>query len=317
MFTLVVRVDANASDGSTVVDTASVSTSESTDNDPDNDGDTATTTVVAATVPVAKADLAVTQSASPGTAIVGTDSITFTVKVTNRGPTAGTNVTLIELLPAGAAFVTATGGATPVDGTLRFPLGDLATGASRTFAIIVRPLAAGTLTATATVSATETDPATGNNTAKASAVAAAPTTTPAGGPDGPRIVAVRRYGVHMMPTTVVVSFDGPLATGPARNVDNYRITGPNGARIAVQSAVYDPVAHTVTVHAARRISIHRPYKLVIRGTGPDGISDTAIRMLDGQGTGQPGSDYATTLTWRNLVLPAWYQTARNSVSRGR
>ena len=46
-FTLVVRVDPGAADGSTIADSASISTSPSIDNDSDNDTDTATTTVAA------------------------------------------------------------------------------------------------------------------------------------------------------------------------------------------------------------------------------------------------------------------------------
>ena len=139
VFTLVVRVDPAAADGSTIADSASISTGQSTDTDTDNDTDTATTTVAADAPPPATADLEVTQSASPGTAIVGTDDVTFTITVTNRGPASASDATLTEALPAGSAFVSATGGATPAEGTLTFPLGDLATGASLTFTIVVRP----------------------------------------------------------------------------------------------------------------------------------------------------------------------------------
>ena len=247
--------------------------------------------------------------------------------MTNRGPASASAATLTEALPAGAAFVSATGGATPTEGTLTFPLGDLATGASLTFTIVVRPQAAGTLTASATASTTEADPSTANNTAIASAAAAdptitptptvTPTPTPTASTDGPRVIKVRRYGIHTMPTTVVLTFDGPLGVAAARNVKNYRITDRDGSRVAIRSAVYNTTAHTVTLHPSRRISIHHPYKLVIRGTGPDGLSDAASRLLDGIGTGRPGSDYATRLTWRNLVLPKWYHPARTLTSRGR
>ena len=131
------------------------------------------------------------------------------------------------------------------------------------------------------------------------------TPPPADTTDGPRIVAVHRFGIHAMPTTVVIAFDKPL--GPASAiVKNYQITGPGGVKVAVRSATYNASAHTVTLRMSKRISIHHPYKLVIRGTGPGGLTDAAARLLDGQRTGQPGSDYATTLTWRNLILPRWY-----------
>jgi uncharacterized repeat protein (TIGR01451 family) len=307
----------------TIVESASISASPSTDTDPDNDTDSATTTIAAIIAPPVTADLEVTQSAAPGTATIGQDAVTFTITVTNRGPGTASNARLTETLPAGATFVSATGGVTPSDGKLTFPLSDLATGADLTFTVVVRPRSAGTLTASATASANENDPSTDNNTAMASSSAVeptivqnpTPTATPTAGIDGPRVVAVQRFGIHAMPTTVVLIFDAPLGAA-AWNVKNYRITDPGGARIAVRSAVYDAVVHTVTLRMARRISIHRPYKLVIRGTGPDGLSDGASRLLDGQGTGRPGSDYSSTLTWRNLILPAWYRPAKTSTSRG-
>jgi uncharacterized repeat protein (TIGR01451 family) len=326
-FTLVVRVDPGAADGSTIVESASISASASTDTDPDNDTDSATTTVAAIIAPPVTADLEVTQSAAPGTATVGQDALTFTITVTNRGPGTASNARLTETLPAGATFVSATGGVTPSDGKLTFPLSDLATGAGLTFTVVVRPRSAGTLTASATASANENDPSTDNNTAMASSSAVEPTIvqnptpaptpapTPTAGIDDPRIVAVQRFGIHAMPTTVVLIFDAPLGAA-AWNVKNYRITDPGGARIAVRSAAYDAAVHAVTLRMARRISIHRPYKLVIRGTGPDGLSDGASRLLDGQGIGRPGSDYSTTLTWRNLILPARYRPAKTSTSRG-
>jgi len=311
-FTLVVRVDAAAADGSTIVDSASISTGPSIDHDSDNDNDTATTTVAAATTPPpAAADLVVTQSASPGTATVGQNDVTFTITVTNHGPDSASSAALTEALPAGATFISATSGLTPSNGKLTFPLGNLANGARQTFTIVVRPTAAGTLTASASVSATESDPSTANNTAVASAAAALP--TPAVTTDGPRIVSVHRFGIHTMPTTVVLTFDGPLSAA-SQNVKNYRITGPGGARVAIRSAVYDATTRTVTLHSSRPMSIHHPYRLVISGTGPDGLRDGSSRLLDGQGTGQPGSDYATTLSWRNLTLPKWYQKAKPSTS---
>ncbi len=312
-FTLVVRVDSAATDGSTIVDSASISTGPSIDNDSDNDTDSATTTVTATTTPPpAAADLVVTQSASPGTATVGQNDVTFTITVTNHGPDSASSAALTETLPAAATFVSATGGATPSNGKLTFPLGNLANGAQQTFTIVVRPTAAGTLTASASVSATESDPSTANNTAVASAAAALP--PPAVTTDGPRIRSVQRFGIHSMPTTVVLTFDGPLDLASARNVENYQITGPGGVKIAIRTADYDAAKHTVTLHPSQRISIHHPYKLSIRGTGPGGLSDGASHLLDGLGSGRAGSDYATTLSFRNLVLPAWYQKAKSSTS---
>jgi hypothetical protein len=39
----------------------------------------------------------------------------------------------------------------------------------------------------------------------------------------------------------------------------------------------------------------RHYGLIINGTTPTGVKDSAGRLLDGMGSGQPGSDYITAL----------------------
>jgi uncharacterized repeat protein (TIGR01451 family) len=324
-FTFVVSVDGDLADGSTISARASVASDRTDDPNDANNTDDTTTTVAVTTLPPVTADLEVTQSASPGTVTVGQDAVTFNITVTNRGPGSASNAVLTETLPAGATFVSATSGAAQSDGKLTFPLGKMATGTSLTFTVVVQPRSAGALTASATASATTADPSTANNMAMASSFAVdptivhsptpTPTPTPTAGIDGPHFVGVKRFGIHTMPTTVVLTFDMPLGGGAARNVKNYRITDTRGARIAVRSAVYDAIAHTVTLRTAQRISIHRPFKLPVRGSGPDGLSDGANHLIDGQGTGQPGSDYATTLSWRNIVLPAWHRSARNSSKR--
>ena len=328
VFTLVVSVNSDAADGTVVSESASITHASSDDPDTSNNSAGATTTVQAEPPPVEPtADLAVSQSASPGIASVGTDNVVFTVTVTNAGPDTASNVILAEALPTGLAFVSATGGGTPTDGRLTFSLGNLGVGSSTTFTIVVRPLSAGTFTTTATVSAIERDASIGNNTAAAAANAvdptstltptstSTPTSTPTVGDDGPRIISVKRYGIHAMPTTIVLTFNESLDAASAQNVGNYRISAPGGSRVLVRRAVYDATARTVTLHAIQRISIHKPYSLVIRGAGRDNLRDFAARQLDGKGTGFPGSDFATVLTWRNLVLPTRYRRAKASVSR--
>ena len=133
------------------------------------------------------ADLAVTKSASPASVTVG-DNVTYTSAVTNNGPFGATSVTFTDTLPAGVTFVSATpsqGSCSESGGTVTCDLGNLANGASATVAIVVTTTAAGSISNTATVHASETDPNTGNNsatataTATASAVAGAtPTPTP-------------------------------------------------------------------------------------------------------------------------------------------
>jgi hypothetical protein len=120
--------------------------------------------------------------------------------------------------------------------------------------------------------------------------------------DGPKIVAVLRYGYHMRPTTVDLVFDQALDAITAQDADDYRIIGPAGRVIAIKSAAYDPATLTVTLHPSQRINIHHTYKLIVDGNAPHGLTNTRGQLLDGADTGRPDSEYRTTLTWRNLVL---------------
>ncbi len=89
---------------------------------------------------------------------------TFSLTVANAGPNPASGVQLVVTPPAGATFVSATGGVAPVGGTLTFDLGTLANQASVTVSVTVRLDAPGTLVGTATVTSSTPDPATADNT---------------------------------------------------------------------------------------------------------------------------------------------------------
>src|SRR5262249_3464530 len=57
-----------------------------------------------------------------------------------------------------------------------------------------------------------------------------------------------------------------------------------------------------TLHTTKRINIHHKYELIVHGTGAHAVSNTEGQLLDGSRSGKPGSDYRTSLTWRELVL---------------
>ena len=318
VFSLVVAVDDEAADGSTISESATIASATTFDPEDDNNHVDASTTVHRVT-PEPTADLVVTHSASPANATVGTDVIVFTVTVTNTGPSPASHVTLNETLPSGVTFVSASGGISPTDGILTFTPGEMSVGAHVTYMITIRPQSTGKLTSTATVSAAEADPSTANNTAVASAVAVSPTTaippdssgTPSPAPTsvGPRLIGVRRFGIHAMPTTVVLSFNKPLEPA-ARRPRNFRITAQKGERISIRSVVYDATANTLTLRPSERLSIHHPYKLIISDTGSHDPRDGSSRPLVGEVTAQPGSDYTIRLTWRQLVLPKWYHRTK-------
>jgi Bacterial Ig-like domain (group 3) len=131
----------------------------------------------------------------------------------------------------------------------------------------------------------------------------------------PTIVAVERFGFHRMRTTLVLKFSHAVDATIAQDSKEYRIINPAGKVISVKSAVYNPTLLTVTLHPKNRINIHHASTLIVYGTAHKGLTSAEDKWLDGAGTGQPGSDYHTRLTWRNLVLPASSRSPKKSSAK--
>jgi uncharacterized repeat protein (TIGR01451 family) len=116
--------------------------------------------------PRASADLALTKTDSPDPVSIG-KNLTYTVTVSNNGPDAATKVSVTDKLPSGATFVSVTPNQGACNGTnsVTCDLGTINKGASATVTLVVTPTSAGTLTNTASVTASESDPNPVNNTA--------------------------------------------------------------------------------------------------------------------------------------------------------
>ncbi len=137
-----------------------------TDPDPSNNSASLSTVV---NVPTA--DLALSMSGNPNPVLLG-GTLTYTISVTNHGPSAASLVTATNLLPASVSFISAnpSQGSVAVNGAnVTWSVGSLGKGSSATVAIATRvstsPSALGTVVAKAGVSAHEPDPLPGNNTA--------------------------------------------------------------------------------------------------------------------------------------------------------
>jgi uncharacterized repeat protein (TIGR01451 family) len=135
------------------------------DPDPLDNSATATTTVLAP-----EADLSITKTTNSIEAVQGGE-ITWSIAVTNSGPSASTNVVVTDVLPAGLTFVSAT----PTQGscsgttTVTCTLGTILNGASATITLVASVNASsGTITNSATVVSTEADPDTADRTATSS-----------------------------------------------------------------------------------------------------------------------------------------------------
>lgn len=118
-----------------------------------------------------KADLAVTDSASPSSVPAG-GRVTYTLDVTNNGPDGASGAQLSDALPGGVtvASVTSSQGSCTTTGRLSCALGSLASGASAQVVVtanVSRGAASGPASDAAAVSANESDPDRSNNTASA------------------------------------------------------------------------------------------------------------------------------------------------------
>jgi len=130
-----------------------------------------TTNAVCCTGPYTVADLVLSSVVAPPVVNVG-GNLTWTLVVTNAGPSTANGVTVTNPLAAGEAFVGATttqGTATNSNGVVAFAVGSLPSGASATLTITVTALAGGILTNSAVVAASTADPNLNNNAASAAA----------------------------------------------------------------------------------------------------------------------------------------------------
>jgi uncharacterized repeat protein (TIGR01451 family) len=165
-FFVSVQVSSSATNGSTLSNTATVS-STTPDPNPKNNSFTATTTVQA------QADLGVSET-GPAATPTSIQNLTYTLTVTNIGPTEATNVTLSDAVPSGTTFQSETHPAgwtrtdtTPVGGTgtLTWTINPLLAGASGTFQVVVQAGGGSPVTNTVTISSPTPDPNPDNNTA--------------------------------------------------------------------------------------------------------------------------------------------------------
>jgi uncharacterized repeat protein (TIGR01451 family) len=139
--------------------TASVSAADQFDPNTANNSDTAS-------IVPQQADLELTKTVNDATPNVG-DTVIFTVRLTNNGPSAATNVQVTDLLPSGLTFVSATPSqGTYVSSTGLWTVGTVAMAAMPTLQIQATVVSPSAETNTATISASDQfDPDPGNNTA--------------------------------------------------------------------------------------------------------------------------------------------------------
>ena len=304
-FTVTVLSLSRTPNGSTITNTADVSTVTSDINRANN---TSTATTRAFT----QADVSVIKTGPVGPILAG-NTIAYTITVANTGPSDAQTVSLTDVVPTNTTFVsdTQTSGPTFIlnspaaggTGTISGTIATLASGASATFTVVVKvsPITpdGSTIANTADVSSVTRDINLANNTSRV--------TTP--DKTSPTVVLLQRYGFHHQPTILVLTFSTPLDPTTAQDKSNYQIValGSRGEAGAfrgytsqVTEAVYNSATMTVTLHLARRLNIHNLYQITVIGTAPGGITGPSGTQLDGSGSG-PGSNYVGTISRQTLV----------------
>jgi hypothetical protein len=119
--------------------------------------------------------------------------------------------------------------------------------------------------------------------------------------DPPRVVSVQSFGTDGQPTVLVVTFSTAPDPTRAQDIRNYVLVGQCGRTFVIDSAVYDPVAHTVSLRPHKRLYLHHGFRLTIIGRGRDGVANPRGTLLDGTGDGMPGSNAVRILTWKDVV----------------
>jgi uncharacterized repeat protein (TIGR01451 family) len=161
--------------GQTITNIAQVGAAVQGDNDQSNNAASITTTVTGV-------NLSISKSASLEAVAVG-GVLTYTITVTNRGPSVATGVIVSDTLPAALSFASVSPGlptCAEASGVISCTVGTLNNGEIARMTLVVTPTTVGTVTNTASVASNETDPVPLDNSASAETVigVAAPGTEP-------------------------------------------------------------------------------------------------------------------------------------------
>jgi uncharacterized repeat protein (TIGR01451 family) len=250
------------------------------------------------------ADLSVTNNATPNPVAAGSN-ITYTQVVTDNGPSAADNATLVETVPANTTFVSMSAPAgwtcmTPAiggTGNVVCTTLSMAGSTAANFSMVVK-VNAGTangtvITGTATVSSSVSDPNSANNTASASTVVgttalAELTVTNAASPNPVTV------GSNLTFTQVVTNTGSVAATGPATfnettpaNTTLVSITPPAGW----SCALFPPQCTNPSV----AVGSSGTFTAIYTVTGGTSITDTATVNAGNQAFGANSATVVVTV----------------------
>jgi uncharacterized repeat protein (TIGR01451 family)/fimbrial isopeptide formation D2 family protein len=222
---------------------------------------------------VSSSDLSLTKVTNSSGNGVGTNA-TFTVTLTNTGPTNATGVAVLDQLPAGLTYISSTPSTGSYNsGTGIWTVGNVASGASPTLQIVARIDVVGALTNTAQVSASnQPDPDSTPNNSNATEddqASSGLTTSP------PNVVLCKTVQGEACPPV------NPLNLPPGSDI-TYVITYTNtGGSIAQNFVITDPSLPPIST---LKLNDYTYFKVgSIQNTLPAGMSVTDIKYSNNAG----------------------------------
>jgi uncharacterized repeat protein (TIGR01451 family) len=182
---------------------SATSTSGTVDPTPANN-----TNIVAVTTVTPVADVGLGKIAAA--TVLASSNLTYTIAVTNFGPSSAGGVVVTDTLPAGVIFVSASGNGVNSSGVVNWSLGTLTSGQISNLTLIVTAPAGGTLTNVASVSSPTSDPNLTNNVTPPVTTSVTPVANLAVGKTGPAGIV---FGTNFNYTISVTNFGPSTATG--------------------------------------------------------------------------------------------------------
>ncbi len=284
-----------------------------------NELDPSDNTISIDTAVIAEADLSVTLMDSQDPVAAGAP-LSYSVMVSNSGPSNATNVTLTENLPVGVTFVSTTGCLDDPVGVPSCDLGTIMPGSSSqvTVAVSVDASSAGPIINSVSVTSDTPDPDPGDNAASEETFVdhIPPTVTllnSQGNTGDGELVECENTKVNL--TRLLVTFSEDVRDPPGNsdpddvtNPGNYRLiaSGPDhdfatsacgpvlgdDEAVVINSVLYDDPARTAKLSFASGLLGDSLYRLM--ACGSTAIRDIAGNPLDGDGDGAGGGDFVRT-----------------------
>lgn len=245
------------------------------------------------------ADLSIAKSDSIDPVTVG-GALAYTLAVNNAGPDAATSVSVVDTLPAGVAFVSASGtGWTCGEalGVVTCTLPSLAAGPAAAITVnVTAPATAGSMTNNVTVSATEADPNGGNNSDSEDTGVVAP----------PNIGATKSVAGSFLPGgaiiyTVVITNSGVGASGDNPG-DEFTDVLPAGLTLVGASATSGMAVATIGTNtvtwngalaASGSVTINIDANISLAAPPGSTISNQGTVSFDADGDGSNESSVST------------------------